>query len=302
MLKQSIKGLLNRLPYVSSLWRQVQEQGAYPAGHYYSPIPAKGDVIEWIERKDNERLAPTVPGLDLRKHEQFALLQEYSQYYSDIPFSEEKSNQHRYYFNNEFFCHSDAIFLYCFLRHFKPRRIIEIGSGFSSAVMLDTLDLHSYGQVDITFVEPFPERLRGLLRSADNARITIIEKKVQDVDLKIFSGLTPGDLLFIDSSHVVKLGSDVQKIFFNIIPSLPMGVFLHFHDIFANFEYPLEWLSMGRYWNEDYLLRAFLSYNETWAILFFNNYVGHVFKDDLQAKMPLCLKDIGGSIYLKRTK
>jgi len=188
------------------------------------------------------------------------------------------------------------------LRHFKPRKIVEVGSGFSSALMLDTLEHHSYGEVDVILIGPFPKRLGSLLKAGDKDRITIIEKRVQDVDSGVFASLNAGDFLFIDSSHVVKLGSDVQKIFFEIIPSLPTGVFLQFHDIFSDFEYPARWLTEGRYWNEAYFLRVFLSYNETWAILFFNNYVGHMFKGYLEEKMPLCLKKVGGSIYLKRTK
>jgi hypothetical protein len=110
------------------------------------------------------------------------------------------------------------------------------------------------------------------------------------------------DLLFVDSSHVVKYGSDVQKVFYDILQKLPVGIFVHFHDIFFPFEYPATWLADGRYWNENYFLRSFLSYNDSWEIGFFNYYAGIEFDDCLAEKMPLCLKNTGASIYLKRGK
>jgi hypothetical protein len=87
---------------------------------------------------------------------------------------------------------------------------------------------------------------------------------------------------------------------FNVLPQLPRGVFVHFHDVFYPFEYPSTWLAQGIYWNEDYVLRAFLSYNSEWAIHFFNTFVPVAFKEFLENKMPLCLKNTGGSIYIQR--
>ena len=140
----------------------------------------------------------------------------------------------------------------------------------------------------------------GSCGAKDETTVTIIEKKVQDIPLQTFSGLDRGDLLFIDSSHVVKCGSDVQFLIFEVLPRLKPGVFVHFHDIFHSFEYPGEWLSHGIYWNEAYFLRAFLAYNTEWEIYFFNSYVGDLFHDFLAAEMPLCLKNFGGSLYLRR--
>jgi predicted O-methyltransferase YrrM len=299
MLKELGRKILDRSRYVSSLRRQVDEQGLHLAGHYHSPIPAKAEVTANLKKPPTET---SLSDVDLRKETQLALLEQYAKYYKEIPFPEEKNEQYRYYFNQEWFSYADAIFLYCFIRHFKPKRIIEVGSGFSSAVMLDTLEHFPYGNVDVTFIEPFPERLLGTLKAKDRQSVRIIENRIQEVDMDLFSSVNAGDLLFIDSSHVLKYGSDLQKIFFEILPKLPVGSFVHFHDIFFPFEYPSQWLAQGRYWNEDYFLRAFLSYNESWAVVFFNHYAGLEFKGHMEEKMPLCLKNIGGSIYVQRTK
>ncbi len=94
--------------------------------------------------------------------------------------------------------------------------------------------------------------------------------------------------------------SDLHFLIFEVLPVIQPGVFVHFHDIFRTFDYPSEWLLKGRYWNEAYFLRAFLAYNTQWEIYFFNSYVGEVFRDVLAQEMPLCLKNAGGSLYLRR--
>jgi predicted O-methyltransferase YrrM len=288
-----------KIRYLHALQKQAREQGIHPPGHYYSPIPARRDVAARLKQPP---LADSLADVDLQRQAQHTLLDHYTQYYGDIHFLEEKNHQHRYHFHQKWFSYADAVFLFCFIRHFRPRRIIEIGSGYSSAVMLDTLEQFPYGQVEVTFIEPFPDRLLGTLKPMDKAAVTILDRKVQEVDLNLFDSLKAGDLLFIDSSHVLKFGSDLQRIFSEILPRLPVGVFVHFHDIFYPFEYPADWLAEGRYWNENYFLRAFLAYNDNWRIVFFNHYVGLEFRAVLAWKMPLCLKNTGGSIYLKRVK
>jgi hypothetical protein len=98
----------------------------------------------------------------------------------------------------------------------------------------------------------------------------------------------------------VKCGSDVQLLMFEILPLLPPGVFVHFHDVFYPFEYPAYVIERGNYWNENYFLRAFLSYNYEWNIYFFNDYVASSFNDFIKEKMPLCIRNSGGSLYMQR--
>ncbi len=165
--------------------------------------------------------------------------------------------------------------------------------------MLDTSEKFLRGDISFTFIEPYPDRLQTLLKQEDKQH-KIFEKPVQDVELKIFDDLNENDILFIDSSHIAKVGSDVIHIVFQILPRLKEGVIIHFHDIFHSFEYPQEWLEEGRAWNEAYFLRAFLQYNSAFQILYFNSFMGKFHGDLLQQEMPLCLKNTGGSIWLRK--
>jgi hypothetical protein len=283
---------------IVSLRDQIKKQGLFEAGHFYSPIPNSDDIQNAL--KSSKKFECDITGIELNKDYQHDLISEYINYYKDLAFPEQKSLNNRFYYNNDWFSYSDAIFLYCFLRKNMPNKIIEVGSGYSSAVILDTVEMIYPKFPDITFSDPYPNRLKGLLKKDDIKNITLIERKVQDIPIEKFNSLNRGDLLFIDSSHVVKAGSDVQYLLFNILPLLKPGVFVHFHDIFYPFEYPAGWLMEGRYWNENYFLRAFLSYNDQWRIVFFNTYVELVFADLLREKMPLTQKVSGGSLYIQR--
>jgi methyltransferase family protein len=299
-MKRLIKLFFDNMPYIINLRQRLQKQGAYPAGHYYSPIPDKNEVLTYINSR--KPLEMELPDIDINKDGQLRLLNEYAGFYAELPFPEEQKSDCRYFFNNNWFSYSDAIYLYSFLRKHKPKRIIEIGSGFSSAVMLDTVDRFFSHRPEITFIEPYPDRLKSLLRSDDEGRVRIIDKRLQDISSRLFGSLESGDFLFIDSSHIVKCGSDLQLLMFDIFPLLPSGVFVHFHDVFYPFDYPSEWLKEGRYWNENYFLRAFLAHNCEWRIYFFNTYVAFAFSDFIKEKMPLCLKNSGGSLYIQRER
>ena len=242
------------------------------------------------------------PDIQFHEREQFALLMTFATFYADLPFPERPRDDCRYYYDQTFFCYPDAIFLYSFLRHTQPAQIIEIGSGFSSGVMLDTVERFFPTRPRMTFIEPYPDRLNRMLRANDRRHVTVIEDRVQNTPIDLFTSLGAGDLVFIDSSHVLKCGSDVQFLLFEVLPRLPVGIYVHFHDVFQTFEYPNEWLLQGRYWNEAYFLRAFLAFNNSWQIYFFNNYVNTHFRDFLSERMPLCLNDIGGSLYIRRSR
>lgn len=299
-MNRFIKALLDRVPYVSNLRQQVDEQGAFPAGHYYSPIPSKRDVEYGLK----ERMTPTsLDDIDFCKEEQAALIEQFAHFYGDLPFPEKQdAAKARYYYDQLYFCYSDAIMLYCMIRKLGFKRIVEVGSGYSSAVMLDTLEALGRKDCILTFIEPYPERLRSLVDIHEISNLTLHEARVQTLGVELFQSLDSGDLLFIDSSHVVKYGSDLQFLLFKVLPVLKTGVYVHFHDIFYPFEYPAEWLIEGRYWNECYFLRAFLSGNHNWKIVLFNNYINQVMGELIQRTMPLCQKNFGGSIYLQKTR
>jgi hypothetical protein len=297
-MKRLIKLFIDKTPYLKSLHQQIKKQGIFPAGHYYSPIPDSDEILSYT--KSITPPAKNLLDVKLNRKSQLGLLEEFYQFYEDLPFPEKQKTDCRYYYDNIWYSYSDAIFLYCFLRQHKPKRIIEIGSGFSSAAILDTVDSMVSYSPEITFIEPYPDRLFSLLRRDDKDRIKIVDKKLQEVSAQIFFKLAPGDLLFIDSSHVVKCGSDLELLLFDILPHLPGGIFIHFHDVFYPFNYPSEWLKRGIYWNEGYFLRAFLSYNSEWCIYFFNSYAAFAFNDFIAENMPMCLKNSGGSLYIKR--
>lgn len=270
-----------------------------PPGHFYSPIPALADV-----QRDHPRLfrdpVRTLPGIALHEERQLDLLAGFKAYYTELCFPEKKVPGQRYFYENNFYSYSDAIFLYFMLRHLRPRRVVEVGSGFSSCVTLDTNDRFLGGDVRCTFIEPYPDRLLSLLEPGDASRIEIVQQRLQDVPLERFLELQGGDILFIDSTHVAKIGSDVSYIFTEILPALVPGVHVHFHDVFYPFEYPPEWVYGGRAWSEAYLLRAFLSYNREFEIVLFNTFLERFHRELFAVEFPLCLRNTGGSIWIRR--
>jgi methyltransferase family protein len=276
----------------------LRQAGAFPPGHFHSPIPDHTELLRHVEWMKAEKLE--VRDIRFNHQQQFGTLEAFAAFYDDLPFPVSQSDACRYFYDQGVFCYPDAIFLYCFLRHMRPSKIIEVGSGFSSAVILDTVERFFPVPPQITFVEPDAIRLNRLLREKDRETVHILEQQVQNLPLDLFRCLGPGDLLFIDSSHVLKCGSDLQFVLFEVLPQLPVGVYVHFHDVFEKFEYPEGWLLRGWFWNEAYFLRAFLTNNSAWEIYFFNNYVRRQFEKFLEQKMPLCLKDVGGSLYIRR--
>jgi predicted O-methyltransferase YrrM len=255
-------------------------------------------------RRETERLGQSpkeCAGIDLNAAKQLAVLGELAHYYGEIPFPERPSPPARYYYQNDFFRHADAIVLFTMMRRLQPKRIVEVGSGFSSAAMLDTNEAHFGSQVQFTFIEPFPGRLLSLLTEHDRQSVAIVRRPVQELDPSLFDSLDRNDILFIDSSHVVKLGSDVQYLIEVVLPRIRPGVVIHFHDVLWPFRYPFEWTLSGNAWNEAYFLRAFLQYNAVFEIEYFNSYMEVVHGDSVQSRMPLCLKGAGGSLWLRRT-
>ena len=274
-------------------------QGFVPPGHFYSPVPDL-DELQEIEEETIGGPSIEIPGMDLDDQEQLELLKRFSAFYREMPFKAKKKEGLRYYFENPAYSYSDAIMLHCMIRHLKPKRIIEVGSGFSSCMILDTNDLFFSGSISTTFIEPYPELLMSLLRDTDAERVSTIPSRLQDVDLSEFDILEENDILFIDSTHVSKIDSDVNRIFFEVLPRLSSGVHVHFHDIFFPFEYPKEWLLEGRAWNEAYILKAFLQYNQAFSPVLMNTYMTEFHESFFRENMPLCLKNTGASIWLKR--
>lgn len=307
-LRTFMKSIAGRTPLLGrvladreSLRKQLGKL-AHPPGHFYSPIPDELQIDRHLKRL-GDRKHVELPGIELNPEKQLDWTRRIAGFYSDQPFSEKQTESLRFYFDNNMFRESDALFLYGMLREIKPNRIVEVGSGFSSAVMLDTRETFLEVNPELTFIEPHPERLRRLLRDGDHERSTVIEQPIQYVESAPWQSLESGDILFIDSSHVSKCGSDVNFLFTEVIPRLEEGVFVHVHDISYPFEYPDSWLTQRRWaWNEAYILHTFLQFNHSFEIVAWVSYLNHMHCEWLHQCMPLCKRDPGGSIWLRRTE
>lgn len=272
---------------------------AWPAGHFHSPRPdleLVANAYAKVVRADRD----TVPGIDMRPAVQRAWLDRFAALQAEVPFKEEPGGPCRYHAHNPMFPGGDALVLWSLMRCLRPRRVVEVGSGFSSAVMLDTNELHLGHSVSFTFVEPYPDRLRSLLRGDDAARCQILEAPVQDVPLATFEELEANDILFVDSSHVSKFGSDVNYLLFEVLPRLRRGVVVHFHDVFWPFDYTKEWLMAGRGWNEAYALRAFLIENRAFSVLLFVDWLRRFERPHIARTVPLLADHAGGSVWIVR--
>lgn len=308
-----IDNLLRKFRFVRRLERQVRELTARndqllaesaewrkfsPPGHFYSPLPSSAEVAEAYARGG---FGPPFAAVDLNEAGQLARLESFAAGYAEQPFPENAVPGRRFYLNNQSYGAYDAIMLYGMLRQIQPRRIIEVGSGYSSAAMLDLNEHRFGGRVELTFIDPDMARLRPLLREDDKGKVNLIERRVQEVPLDVFGRLEAGDVLFIDSSHVSKIGSDVNHLFFSVLPALPVGAWVHIHDVAGNLEYPREWLEEGRAWNEQYLLRAFLMYNRAFQVELSSGWLFNEQHAFIAERMPLCAQGGGGQLWLRKT-
>lgn len=268
-----------------------------PAGHFYSPYPSIEEVQEY---KNGPRAAGAMGGIDFQDEAQFALMEAFAKLYGDIPFADKPVNGLRYGYINSSYPAGDSIPLHCMIRHLRPKRIIEVGCGNSSCASLDTNDRFFDSKIEMSFIEPYPDFFHSLLRPEEKSRVRLLVQRLQDVPVSEFERLEPKDILFIDSTHISKLNSDVNYFLFEIFPRIRPGVFIHIHDVFFPFEYPVEWLEEGRAWNEQYILRAFLQFNDRFKIRFFNTYLFQKHRAWFEKHMPRCLAHPGGSIWLER--
>lgn len=268
-------------------------------GHFYSPIPDHDEVRRNAERIF--RIPESLSAIDLNVDEQLLTLTSLAEFRDEVPFQSEQTDGLRYFLHNPMFGYADGISLYGLIRHLKPKRIIEVGAGYSSCVMLDTNERFFDNRISCTFIEPNPASFLSLIKASDLNRIQLLRTPLQDVDPGTFRNLSANDILFIDSSHVSKAGSDVNYLLFEVLPELQSGVYIHFHDIFYPFEYPKQWiLDLGISWNEAYLLRGFLQYNQSFRIALFINYLERFHSDQLRALMPQSLGGADGSLWLRK--
>lgn len=222
--------------------------------HYYEPLPDfRAITLEQIQRRRN------YSAIDLRWDDQLRLLRELKPYAAELSGVD---------LTNDYFSGLDAIVYYSLIRHLNPRRVIEIGSGYSTRFAAKALARNANG-AKLTCIEPNPERLNG-----HALNVELIQKRVEEIEVDFFSQLEANDILFIDSSHTVKFGSDVCYEFLDVLPVLRPGVWVHVHDIFFPHDYPEEWILKRRLaLNEQYLLEAFLSFNHEFQVALANRWL-----------------------------
>lgn len=253
--------------------------------HYYEPLPDfRSITTEQITR------CRRYPAIDFGFEQQLALLDELAAYRNELLDLE-------FDFKNDYFNGFDAAVYYAIIRHLKPERIIEIGGGYSTRIASKAVAVNAQGK--LTCIEPFPQpRLNGT-----RLDVELITKRVEELDPDFFSCLAANDILFIDSSHTVKFGSDVCYEFLELLPRLARGVWVHVHDIFFPHDYPAEWLIDRRLaLNEQYLLEAFLSFNTTFSTRLANYWLCLDHRDEAARLWPEVLSPThrASSFWMKR--
>lgn len=239
--------------------------------HFYTPIPDTRKLSSATWNNFSEMV-----GVNMNENKQLELLSSFKNKFKKefdlIPLN--IKNENEYYVRNDTFSAVDGEVLYCMIRAYKPKRIYEIGSGSSTILIIQATNKNrEENGVDcqITSIDPYHDiKVKNIKMS----NLRLLTKKVEEVSPTYFQELEENDILFIDSSHVLKVGSDVKYEYLDILPSLNRGVLVHIHDIFLPAEYPQDWiLKEHRFWNEQYLLQAFLSFNDSFEVLMANNFL-----------------------------
>jgi predicted O-methyltransferase YrrM len=270
--------------------------GVFPIrDHYYEPLFQSSALRRPLDE------VRSLPGIDLNVPEQLRLLErlDYGHELTDLPRA--KPDDLSFYLDNGSFESGDAEYLYNLIRLKKPRRIYEIGSGNSTlmarkATQANRAEVPGY-ECEHLCVEPF--EMPWLERTG----LTVIRRRVEDLPATFWSPLQADDLLFIDSSHVIRPQGDVLFEYLEVLPTLAPGVIVHVHDIFTPRDYPRSWVvDEVRLWNEQYLLEAFLTSNDRWRIIGALNYLHHAHFEKLRAKCPFLTRDREpGSFYIQRS-
>ena len=274
----------------------------WPLGHFYSPVP---DTVRLASEPTRSRVWPPDPpelaGIDWRAEQQVAFVRDElaRQPQIEIP-SASTGDPTAYHTDNPFLrrCRTCGCCRRCCGTSARAG-LIEIGGGWTSLMTARINREHLGGGLDFTSVEPYPadflsDELPGLAR--------LLVMPVEDVPLEHFLALESGDVLFIDSSHVIKTGNDVRFLYHEVLPRLAPGVVVHVHDVFLPWDYPEEWVMDGRGWNEQYLLQSFLQFNSAFEVLAANCWLARSHPDLLTASIPgyLGLAQGGGSFWMRR--
>lgn len=250
---------------------------AFAPGNFYSPVPPAAELLTGSERA---RVWPVEmadpPGLDVRARAQLALLDRLGAH--RWPFS---AGPHpRYDPGNDQFPLQDAALLRALLLELRPRRMVEVGCGWSTTVAARAIADGDLG-TELTCVEPYPRDFLASIAQVSTLRV----ERVEHTPMTVFTALEAGDVLFVDSSHVAKTGSDVVHLVLQVLPRLADGVIVHVHDVFWPDDYPQGWVRAGFGWNEQYLLQAYLAGHARTHVLALNHWLARRHPDAVEAAL-----------------
>ena len=272
-------------PVIGFLFRVLERLGVhFTPNHYHFPIPDTGRLPEALWHRQSE-----LPGLDMKADGQLALLdrlvERYGSEMAGLPRTV-GDQTNGFYLENRHFETVDAEIYYGLIRDRAPRRILEVGSGFSTRLALLALETNRLDgrPGSLTLCDPEPP---SWVKSGEGALERVIASRAQDLPLAEFTRLAASDILFIDSSHVLAIGSDVQYLFLEVLPRLAPGVLVHVHDIFLPREYPRYWVrDRLRFWNEQYLLQAFLAFNTQFRVVWASHWMAQRYPERLATVIP----------------
>jgi len=278
--------------------RVLLKIGVFPVrDHYYEPMINPKHLRAPLTQNR------ALPAIDLNAAGQLALLSQFTYQEELTQFPLQKTDDLKFYYHNASFGSGDAEYLYSLIRLVKPRRIIEVGSGFSTLMARSAIDRNKADCADYTCehtcIEPYEQPW------LEKLGIEIMRRRVEECDLSLFAALQKNDILFIDSSHVIRPQGDVLFEYLELLPSLQSGVFVHVHDIFTPRDYLPAWIiDETRLWNEQYLVEAFLSFNAQFRIVGALNYLFHEHRDATLGKFPMLKAESAvrepGSLWLQR--
>lgn len=276
-------------------WQAFADRAGFQlrSDHYYEPTYAEAHLPRDTA---GER---SLPGIDLDEAGQLALLARFA--YADElrAMPRDKPSPAEFGYNNPMFGPGDAEIYYNLVRTFRPRRIVEIGSGNSTLMALQAIAANRGEDTgyacDVTCIEPYE------MPWLESTGVTVVRERVETVALSRFADLAKDDILFIDSSHVIRPCGDVLREFLEILPTLAPGVLVHVHDVFTPRDYPESWLrAERRLWNEQYLLEAFLAFNSRFRVLCANNWLKHNHWDAFSRACPMTgASDEPGSFWMR---
>ncbi|MCX7736698.1 MAG: class I SAM-dependent methyltransferase [Candidatus Kapabacteria bacterium] len=247
--------------------------------YYYEPFSREKTKTYKNEKRE-------IKPIDYNIEEQLELIKNFHFQDELLKLPREQINKDIYFYNNDNFTAGDADYYYSLIRYLKPKRIIEVGSGFSTLLALEAIKINQIENnaynCQLTCIEPYE------FKWLKNKNVNFIESLVENVELDVFKTLESNDILFVDSSHIIKPKGDLLYIFMDILPVLKSGVFIHFHDIFSPWDYPQHWIREKLlFWNEQYLLEAFLSHNKDYKVVCSLNFLKNNYWDNIKNYLPV---------------